>query len=78
MLGLELVLQHIPRDVISAPPSELISPPDIAEICVIELIGLVVKIGTVLGLSSAFFLHPMKLIENKPIIIRIFVIFYWK
>ena len=44
MVGLEVVLlQHKPLDVIVAPPSVIMFPPPIADVCVIEDILLVDK-----------------------------------
>jgi hypothetical protein len=46
MVGFELVAQQTPLAVTDAPPSELILPPDIAVVDVIEVTAVVVNEGT--------------------------------
>ena len=45
MVGLEVVPQHTPRAVTLAPPSELMFPPLVAVVWVIELAEVVVRVG---------------------------------
>ena len=46
MVGFEVVVQHTPRAVTLAPPSELMFPPLVAVVWVIELGEVVVSDGT--------------------------------
>ena len=45
VVGFGLLLQHIPRSVTSAPPSEVIVPPLMAVIIVIEVASVVVNVA---------------------------------
>ena len=45
VVGLALVLQHIPLAVMVAPPSDVMFPPDVAVIVVMLLIAFVVTVG---------------------------------
>ena len=45
MVGLELVDQTTPLADMEAPPSEVIFPPDVEEVVVMEVIAMVVKVG---------------------------------
>ena len=47
MVGLELVDQTIPLPVMEAPPSDVILPPEVAEVVVIAFMAVVVSVGMV-------------------------------
>lgn len=46
MVGLAIVLQHIPREVTEDPPLLAMFPPLVAVVVVIDVIAVVVKVGT--------------------------------
>ena len=52
IVGLVLVDQTTPLLVMEAPPSDVILPPDVAEVAVIEAIPVVVSVGTAFNLFA--------------------------
>ena len=52
MVGLVLVDQTTPPAVMDVPPSDVILPPDVAEVLVIEAILVVVSVGTAFNLFA--------------------------
>jgi len=52
VVGLAIVLQQTPRSVTEAPPSLVILPPLVAVVDVMELIAVVVSVGTVKGVTE--------------------------
>jgi len=63
MVGFVFVLQQTPRAVTLEPASEVILPPHFAELLVIELTSVVVKVGG--SAVESFDLHPLKKINPK-------------
>ena len=57
-VGVSVVLQQIPLEIISLPPLEIISPPELAEIPVILEIGIVL-------ISGGLFLEQLPNTHNK-------------
>ena len=52
IVGLAVVDQTTPLVVMEAPPSDVILPPDVAEVLVIEAILVVVSVGTAFNLFA--------------------------
>ena len=61
IVGLALVLQHIPLVRIGAPPSSVALPPDVAVVYEISVTAFVVITGGVV----LFFVHPLKTNINR-------------
>lgn len=56
VVGFWLVLQHTPLAVTVAPPSEVMFPPEEADVAVIEIMFVVVKTGSVVVVEGGLFL----------------------
>ena len=65
IVGLALVLQHTPRSVIDAPPSEVIFPPPEANVAAIFEIGDVERTGVV---ADSFLVHPHNNIKKNAVL----------
>jgi hypothetical protein len=63
VVGPVIELQHTPRSVTVAPPSEVIFPPLEAKVAAVFVTGTVDKIGAVKG---SFFLQLLEIIINVP------------
>lgn len=63
VVGFWLILQQTPREETVAPPSEVISPPDVAVVAVILVTVAIVTVGTTL---MASFLQQNKIENSSP------------